>query len=233
MNTFHLRPGTIDESVYRCVVERNEYRLPDRLDPDGIIIDIGAHIGCFSWSCWSRGARYIEAFEAEPENAECARQNLKDTSVQLKQVAVWRSDRLQDVLYHSSYPQMLPDGPDPVGTNTGGGNVFSQTGTQVGTISLDEVIGDRTISILKLDCEGSEYPILLTSQRLKNVRTIIGEYHRVEETPDSAKVEGVEQFSIGTLVDLFVKLRFKVEVIPYPDSRFSPYVGNFFAYNMD
>jgi FkbM family methyltransferase len=166
MSSFSLRPGTIDEVVYRAVIEHNEYRIPPHLSETDVIIDIGAHIGSFSWLCWSRGARTIEAFEADPENAAYARRNLQDTSVVLKQMAVWRSDRPQDVLYHSGYTDMLPGGPDPVGVNTGGGNVFSTSGTPLESIALDDIIGDRTIAMLKIDCEGSEYPILLTSQKL-------------------------------------------------------------------
>ena len=67
--TLRFRPGTIDAVVYRHVVTENEYRIPDHLDPDGLILDVGAHIGCFSTLCWSAGARRIEAFEADPANA--------------------------------------------------------------------------------------------------------------------------------------------------------------------
>ncbi|MBW4522911.1 MAG: FkbM family methyltransferase [Scytolyngbya sp. HA4215-MV1] len=234
MSSFSLRPGTIDEVVYRAVIEHNEYRIPPLLAETDIIIDIGAHIGSFSWLCWSRGARMIEAFEADPENASYARRNLENTSVVLKQMAVWRSDRPQAVLYHSGYTNMLPGGPDPVGVNTGGGNVFSTSGTPLETIALDKIIGDRTISMLKIDCEGSEYPILLTSQKLKQVRTIVGEYHHLTTgISDIAQVDGILTYSIGTLVDFLTKLRFKVEVLPHPDPFFSQQVGSFFAYNLD
>ena len=45
---FALRPGTDDEVVWHCVVEANEYRLPDKLDADDVVLDIGAHIGVVS-----------------------------------------------------------------------------------------------------------------------------------------------------------------------------------------
>ncbi len=231
--SFEFRPGTIDEIVFRAVVERNEYRIPDNLPPHDIIVDIGAHIGSFSWLCWNRGARNIEAFEADPVNAEYARKHLQSTNVSVKQLAVWRSDRSEPLLFHSGYTEMLPDGPDPIGVNTGGGNVFSSSGNAIQTTTLDDVIGDRQISILKLDCEGSEYPILLTSRKLKQVRMIVGEYHVMNDIPPFAKVEGFEEYSIGTLVNHLVAQRFKVEIVPYPDSRFSPFVGSFFAFNMD
>jgi len=230
---FQLRPGTIDESVYRAVVEENVYRLSERLSPLGVVLDVGAHIGCFSWSCWVRGATRIEAFEPDRENAKIARQNLKPTSVAVRRLAVWRSDRGHGVLRYSGYTKMLPDGPDPVGVNTGGGDVFAQSGPRIKTVGLDQIIADREISILKLDCEGSEYPILLTSKKLKQVRAIIGEYHLKKMIPSFARVPGIDSYSVGTLAELFARLRFKVEFVPYPDPRFSSCVGSFFAYNLD
>ncbi len=231
-NHFKFRPGTIDESVFRAVVERNEYWVPAQLLPDEVVIDIGAHIGSFSWLCWLRGARTIEAFEADLENYQLAWDNLQPTGVRLQQLAVWRSDRQEEVLHHSGYPEMQPDGPDPVGINTGGGHVFSPVGAPIPTISLDAIIGDRLISILKLDCEGSEYPILLTSKKLKQIRSIVGEYHVLNSLPAAAVMDGIDKFAVGVLVETLLQQRFQVQILPHPDQRF-PMVGRFFATNMD
>ena len=35
----------------------------------------------------------------------------------------------------------------------------------------------RKIDILKLDCEGSEYPILYTCTQIQSIKNIVGEYH--------------------------------------------------------
>ncbi|MGI0487379.1 FkbM family methyltransferase [Pantanalinema rosaneae CENA516] len=233
MKPFYFRPGTIDESVYQAIVTENEYCLPATLPPQHFIIDIGAHIGSFSWLCWFRGARNIIAFEADAGNAESARKNLNETSVQLIESAVWRSDCASPVLFNSGYSRMLPDGPDPVGINTGSVQVFATSGSRITSVPLDEVIGDKRVDILKLDCEGSEYPILLTSKKLKNICLIVGEYHNLDEIPSIARVNEVESFSVGTLVDLLTKLRFKVEIKPHPLQQFSSKVGLFFARNMD
>lgn len=229
---FRFRPGTIDAVVYRHVVEENEYRIPDHLDPDGLILDIGAHIGSFAHRCWIAGARRIESYEADPANADLARENLSGTSIAVIETAVWRSDRTGATLHHSGYTAMRPDGPDPVAVNTGGGHVFADDGRPVATVSLDELIGEREISLLKLDCEGSEFPILLTSRRLSRVRRIVGEYHIRREIPAAAAVAGVDRFTAGTLVDGLVAQRFRVEVCPHPDPRFSAEVGTFFADNL-
>jgi FkbM family methyltransferase len=230
---FTFRSDTIDPVVFRHVFEENEYRVPDHLAPDHLIIDIGAHIGSFSYLCWLRGARKILAFEADPENAALARQNLASTNVELRQCAVWRSDLQESVtLYHSGYQEMLPDGPDPVGMNTGIGNVLAASGVSVPTQSLDDIIGDRQVRILKIDCEGSEYPILLTSQKLRQVVYLTGEYHFLPKVPPIARVRGLERYSVGLLADWLTENRFRVEFVPYQDPRFA-FVGNFFAYNLD
>jgi FkbM family methyltransferase len=230
--TLRFRPGTIDAVVYRHVVTENEYRIPDQLDPDGLILDVGAHIGCFSTLCWSAGARRIEAFEADPANAALARENLASTTVSVIEKAVWRSDRTDEVLRHSGYPAMRPDGPDPVAINTGGGHVFASEGLPVAAVSLDALIGERQVALLKLDCEGSEFPILLTSRRLAQVRRIVGEYHIRYQVPPALALEGVEHFTPGVLVDHLARQHFRVEICPHPDPRFSAEVGTFFADNL-
>ncbi|HEY9659160.1 MAG TPA: FkbM family methyltransferase [Allocoleopsis sp.] len=230
---FTFRPGTIDQVVFRTVYEQNEYRVPEHLAATDVVIDIGAHIGSFAYLCWLRGSRQVFAFEADPENARLAQQNLKETNVNLKQAAVWRSDvKAGGMLFHGGYAEMLPDGPDPVGVNTGGGNVFAEAGTPVPTVSLDEIIGDRQVRMLKVDCEGSEFPILLTSQKLRNCACVIGEYHLIKDVPSIAQVNGSEFYTVGLLADMFVAQRFRVEFVPYKDPRF-PHVGNFYAYNLD
>jgi len=52
-------------------------------------------------------------------------------------------------------------------------------------IAFDEIVdrvtnrGERQVRLLKLDCEGAEWPILLTSQRLGLIREICGEFHEI------------------------------------------------------
>lgn len=232
-DAFRFRPNTIDNVVFRHIVTENEYRIPTRLDPNSLIIDIGAHIGSFSYLCWCAGARFIEAFEADPDNADLARENLANTGITVVEKAVWRSDVDVDKLHHSGYVDMCPDGPDPVSVNTGGGHVFASSGLEVATISLDDVIGDRKISLLKIDCEGSEYPILLTSKRLCQVRRIVGEYHLVDKSTSSDVAGLGDSFTPGSLFDYLVSQRFRVEFCSHPDPRFSLKVGTFFADNID
>ena len=53
--------------IFKLVVDENEYNLPPRFNPDDIVIDIGAHIGGFSYASLS-AVQKVYAFEAHPEN---------------------------------------------------------------------------------------------------------------------------------------------------------------------
>ena len=51
---FQFRAGTSDEAIFHNVYHQNEYGLPERLNPDAVIIDIGVHIGSFCYTALSR-----------------------------------------------------------------------------------------------------------------------------------------------------------------------------------
>lgn len=237
MSKFALRPNTSDAITQRNIWESNEYRVPEVLNPEDCVIDVGAHIGLFSYLCWQRGAREIFAFEPFPDNFQVCRSNLTDTSVTLVDRAVWRSDRTQTThLYLTGFTGMDPEGPDPIepgALNTGTCSVLGAAGERVEALGLDEVIGDRVVRILKLDCEGSEFPILLTSKRLKQVQYITGEYHLRQTWPEHALIEGHDTYTLGDLANYLTRLRFRVEFVPYQHPIFSDQLGNFFAYNLD
>ena len=112
-----FREGTLDAYIWDSVVDYNEYKLPESIN--GVVVDIGAHIGSFSYACYERGAPVILAFEPLRSNFEVLQENLKDTHVQMFNTAVWRSDRYTDVLYHTG-ESVMPDG----SLNTGGGNIL-------------------------------------------------------------------------------------------------------------
>jgi len=172
---FHARTGTTDLQIFKLVVDENEYNLPPRFQPDDIVIDIGAHIGGFSIAALERGAGKVYAFEAHPENHAIASKNVERFGgrVSCRQQAVWRSDQPSQLLYNS----------DLAGNSNAGGIslLWNNEGQAVETISLDQILSEasegfrKPIRLLKIDCEGSEYPILFTSTQLQIVEEICGE----------------------------------------------------------
>lgn len=207
-HTFAFRPGTVDEIIFRAVNVGNEYRLPDSFAPDDIIIDIGTHIGSFCHAALVRGSNHVYGFEACPENFDCATRNLAPYGdrVTVERRAVWRSDRPSGSLSFNELRHV----------NNSAGTVLQTGGTPVEAVAFDDVIrrvshnGRKRVRLVKLDCEGSEYPILLTSKALHLVDQIVGEYHNFgpehpadhpfHHIPEEARVEGTERFSIMEIV---------------------------------
>lgn len=56
------------------------------------------------------------------------------------------------------------------------------------------------INLLKVDCEGSEYPILYTSNMLKYIKTIVMEIHSFKNLPKSLNVEGFTRYNSDGIV---------------------------------
>lgn len=178
----NFRPGLNDEIIFNTASDLNEYLLPDVIDADDIIIDIGAHIGGFIYGCLKRGARNIFAYESHKGNYDIGLAGFDEEimygSVKLYNLAVWRSDIEDTVLYNSGFC-------DPGNSGTNVVVYDTEKNNPVNTISLDEIISSvamsgRRIKLIKIDCEGSEFPILFTSKRLKEVDYICGEYHMID-----------------------------------------------------
>lgn len=194
-----VRKGTYDEWIPQAV--GTDYReAPERFAEGDVVLDVGCHIGSFSLLMAGRGARVV-GYEANRENYALASVNTRSAPlVRLRNAAVWRSD----VPAGSALFVPSIEGP-----NTGGGAVMyasvadattvqlargeqsralpeatnGPTSHAVPTIGLDAVLEELgRVRLLKLDVEGSEYPILLTATRLDQVELIVGEYHVV--TPE-------------------------------------------------
>ncbi len=206
-----LRLGTQDVIVYKDVLCENEYRLPDELPPGSVVLDIGAHIGCFALACLARGAARVVCYEADRENIPLLTENLArfGDMVEIHHQAVWRSDRGPlgepiDILrkrnpiftamsqVRESLDRVHPDGR---------------------SVGLDEILARLgRVDLLKLDCEGSEYPILYTSQELWRVGEVVGESHEAMPHPDfpgRCNGQGV--------VDFLAAQGFDATLVSHPD----------------
>jgi FkbM family methyltransferase len=187
-DAWSFRSGTLDRLIFDGVVALDEYRLPERFEPDHVVVDVGAHIGSFAYAVVLRGGKHVWSIEPDRTNCAVAAEHLKpyvdQGSVRLMQAAVWSSDPNDDALrfdgYHT-FPRSYP-GMEGI-VNTGNGSVVWGLGQPVAKIAFDDVVdlvtnrGERRVRLLKLDCEGSEWPIVLTSRRLHLIDEIVGEFH--------------------------------------------------------
>ena len=234
---FRFRPQTCDWNVYYSVVELNEYRLPEKFASTDVIIDVGAHIGSFAWACLQRGAGLVVGFETDCWNLELAREHLAEYGprVRLSRRAVWRSDRPATELWFSGYAMA------PGELNTGGGNVHGDVvdgenekltaalpTERVTTIALDEVLREfPQVRLLKLDCEGSEWPILLTSSELGRVEAVCGEFHLTADyswLPASRHLNDLGQLNMQVLETFLLRYFGEVQVCRTRDG-----LGHFWA----
>jgi FkbM family methyltransferase len=185
-----FRSGTLDHAIFNAVVRFNEYRLPDSFAPGDIVIDVGAHIGSFAQAVLSRGCSNVTCIEPDRSNFEIAaahlRPHIDNGHVRLVRGAVWRSDRNTDELYIDGYQAFPKSFPALEGiVNTGSVSVIWGGREPVAKLAFDEIVdlvtnhGEKQVRLLKLDCEGAEWPILLTSQRLGLINEICGEFHEI------------------------------------------------------
>ena len=187
---WRFRPGTLDEAIFNAVVLFNEYRLPPNFAAADIVLDIGAHTGSFAQAAASRGCEHVYSVEPDQGNIEMASRNLScyiaSGFVRLMRGAAWRSDPNGDELRFDGYHQFPRSYIEMSGIlNTGNGSVIWGVGEPVNKIAFDDLVdtatdnGEKRVRLLKLDCEGAEWPILLTSQRLHLVDEIAGEFHEI------------------------------------------------------
>jgi len=218
--------------IFNGVVAFNEYQLPARFAAGDIVIDVGGHIGSFAHAVATRGCENVCSIEPDPENCLLAAENLRpyisDGYVRLIQRAVWRSDPNDDQLRFDGYHAFPRSYVGMEGViNTGGGSVVWGEGEPVAKIAFDDVVdlvtnrGQRRVRLVKLDCEGSEWPILLTSRRLHLIDEIVGEFHEIggpfleiaEERASKASVfhfDRVERFTIDEFARCLREAGFKV-----------------------
>jgi len=219
---WRLRPRTIDRRIFRHVVIDNEYSLPDRFHPEDTILDIGGHVGSFSLAALRRGAGMVHTCEPDADNFALLAHNLAPfrDRVRLRRQAVWHEPSTTLGLHNPIDPR-----------NTGAGQVCLESPAQaVEAIAFDalvrEVAGEGRIRLVKLDCEGAEWPILLTSQCLHLIDELCGEYH-LTPLPDAFAVPGYATFSPEHLRECLERAGFAVRLVPLAEEPFP--TGLFFA----
>lgn len=209
-----LRPGTWDRLIADTVFG-GEY---GPIDVRGrTVVDVGAHIGAFAVLAATRGADRVLAYEPEDENFRLLAINaMRHPAIEAHRAAVWRSDRREDRVEWRASANAA---------NTGGGTVVAcravcgvppdATRRPVDAIALDDILERLpAVGLLKVDAEGSEYPILATSRRLDRVAAIVGEYHAVDAPEPSMRVRGLDLWTGEALMDLLEERGFEVATRP-------------------
>lgn len=136
------------------------------------IIDIGAHIGSFTYFMMShRQTKRAIAIEPDYSNYLLLQNNLSN----------YISNGSVTALYAGIGPanttlaahRYVPE-------NTGGMFYIPSENGTIPCVSLDsliDMIPDDDLILLKLDCEGCEYEAVFSCTKIKRIRCIVGEFH--------------------------------------------------------
>ena len=144
--------------------------------PDGwTVVDIGAGVGDFSiLAAYSHPATRVIAYEPFPGSYALLVRNIAKNGVSNvipRQEAVWRE--AGEIRLDLSAGEPLQIASNAAGD---GGKVAVPAVTLAGLLAQHKI---ERIDLLKLDCEGAEYPILMgaPAETLAKVERIVMEYH--------------------------------------------------------
>lgn len=214
-----FRPNSTDQKIYKSVFEDNEYQIsPHKIL--NTVVDVGAHIGSFSRLVEKMGAKNVFSFEPNLDSYNILVQNLGNAMHHPYQLAV-----------RGNYDHTAVR--SAAGAATMSKNIINYGGIVIGTgsdadvITLEDILKmvGGYINLLKLDCEGSEYPIIFDSDPLifRYISTIVGEYH-----PGDLPINHING-SIKTSSDFIEKLKdlgyYVVSTTNHTDSRFGKFTA--------
>ena len=185
-SVIYLDNGQASFDIFLCVWRRREYAIDGHRVPSaGVVVDVGANVGIFS--VWAsrllvpKGQVY--AFEPVPSTFEflqravgaCPRKNIRPFCKAVMDVPgrirVWVGDE-------SGHSTVAAGN----SADTGGEAVVDAEATTLEAVL--STIPEGRIDLLKLDCEGSEYPILSATPAavFERVGAIAMEYHNLDES---------------------------------------------------
>ncbi len=164
-------------SVKETLIDRMYEKHGTTIQPGWVVVDIGAAIGEFTVEAALAGAR-VHAFEPNPGSINILRQNVRANGlngVETYNLGVWSHTDEIPLHFYNDEPLQAASG------NRADAEVEDIKSTSIGVISLAELLEKvaEPINLLKLDCEGAEYEILLdqTPEVFEKIERIVMEYH--------------------------------------------------------
>jgi len=167
-------------SVKETFLDQFYTRYGTNIESDWIIVDIGAAIGEFTVYAAQRApAGEVYAYEPNPQSFALLQENImlnKLSNVQAFCVGVWDQHGTMQLDLVNAEPLQ-------------GKTVFQQSDAaniaEIPVITFDQLVQDSVdfiIDLLKLDCEGAEYAILMgaSAESLARVQRIVMEYHDLD-----------------------------------------------------
>lgn len=161
-------PELLDLLIIKETICDDAYHLGELAVDTGLIVDVGAGIGefaVFAASKFMRGS--VLACEPDPVAFAVLERNIRRNrlaNVEARRVAVGTRDAYTVARSRWSAETMTR----PIGTSAS-----SAVGER-----LDELIADRAVDLVKIDCEGAELDVLESlGGKFSDVKRIVIEYH--------------------------------------------------------
>jgi FkbM family methyltransferase len=178
---FEYRVATADWQVLHEVVDRDDYDITQKtIGSTSNVIDIGAHLGSFAILAATNASEGIVlSYEPDPDNFRLLTRNVarnKLTNVKTFKCAVAGTSGPKTLFRSiSNWGHSLTD------------RGYSRRHVVDG-VTLPQILEQndvQTCHVLKIDCEGSEYEILmgLSPQILDRIECIVGEWHQTPAGP--------------------------------------------------
>ncbi len=202
---FEVRGAMDTWSVKESLLDRLYERYGFVVEPGWTVIDIGAGIGEYAISVAAATGGRVLAFEPFPPSFALLERNVAlngAANVEMFEVAVTGQPRSLGLDVSSAEPVMVEAVDLAPGSSSDQAPIASAT--------LAEILQDEgldVVDVLKLDCEGGEYDILLNSPPavIARVQRIVMEYH-----------EGAGGHTHADLVTSLNGAGFAVQVFPNP-----------------
>jgi FkbM family methyltransferase len=172
---FKIRKGTIDEFIIKEIWKHKEYTPSKlkkfRINKSDTVVDIGANIGIFTIFAANKAKNgIIYSYEPVPENFDLLKKNIEMNN--FKNIKIYKFAVLGKKGEVKISLSNWNDGMHSVGIR----------GIKVSGITLEDIFLNnkiKKINFLKIDCEGSEYDILINTpeEYLKKIEKISMEFH--------------------------------------------------------
>jgi FkbM family methyltransferase len=176
---FYIRGAMDIWTIKETFVDRFYEKYGSPVKNNWTVVDIGAGIGDFSIFCAYRHQdSRIFSFEPTPESYQLFEKNLavnKISNIKPSQQAIWSTSGEISINTDHAEPGQFTSQPIQKWGN-------SQSSLKVSSLTLEEVVQSAsidTIHLLKLDCEGAEFPILFNTPEYvySRIERVVMEYH--------------------------------------------------------